>query len=176
MIRLALFVAGSIGLGAFLFSRSARAEENEMSLRDIFQKWGEKYGVDPMLIEAHAMAESALDPNAVRWNPPADISVGLMQVLYIPSDLSNRNSPPKNRLQVDGWHDATFDKLKDPNFNVMIAAQIMRYNINTYGLPRAIAVYNNYSQRFAGRDGPFTNQSYVDKVSRNYARLQEEGI
>lgn len=145
-----------------------------MTLQEIFKKWGDVYGVDPLLLEAHAMAESNLNPTAVRWNPPSDISVGLMQILYIPGDLNDRNSPPKNRLNVDGWRDATFDKLKDPDFNVMIAAQIMRYNINTYGMPRAIAVYNNYSQRMAGRNGPFTNQSYVDKVSRNYAQLQEK--
>lgn len=163
------------GMGAYLYMKNANAVggDTEVSLRDIFRKWGDRYGVDPLLLEAHAIVESNLDPDAVRWNPPSDISVGLMQILYIPTDLNDVNSPPKNRLNVDGWNAATFDKLKDPDFNVMIGAQIVRYNITTFGLPRAIAVYNNYSQRFAGMGGPFTNQSYVNKVSRAYAQLQE---
>src|SRR5579859_7824797 len=172
MMRLAALIAGTIGAALLLWTRSVQAGEKEMSLREIFDKWGNQYGVDPLLLEAFATVESGLDANAVRWNPPKDISVGLMQVLYIPSNINVPNSPPTNRFNVDGWSEATFDKLKDPEFNVRIASQIVAWNVKTFGMPRAIAVYNNYSQRFAGVNGPFTNQSYVDKVLRNYARLQ----
>lgn len=163
-----------LGIAAFFYSRSASAQGNEMSLRDIFNKWGGRYGVDPLLLEAHAMEESELDANAVHWNPPSDISVGLMQVLYIPSDISDVNSAPKNHFNVEGWSEATFDKLKDPDFNVRIAAQIVAWNIRTYGMPRAIAVYNQYTARFSGINGPFPNADYVAIVSRNYARLKGE--
>ena len=141
-------------------------------LDSIFKKYGTRYGVDPLLLKAIATVESSLKSDAV--NEADRYSVGLMQILYRPSSALDRNSPPSNRFNIEGWNEATFDKLKDPDFNVKLGAQILAWNIKTYGMPRGIAVYNAWDQRHAPQGGPFKNQSYVDKVTRVYAQLQEK--
>jgi soluble lytic murein transglycosylase-like protein len=141
-------------------------------LTTIFQTYGKLYKVDPLLLRAIAITESNLKADAVRWNPPSDISVGLMQILYIPSDLQNLDSPPTNRFNVNGWNVATFNKLKDANFNVSIGAQILAWNLRTYGYPKGIAVYNSYAARASQVAGPFPNAAYVQKVLSAYSQLK----
>lgn len=153
-----------------LFSRAASGK-SATGLDAIFDKYGNQYGVDPALLKAIASVESSLNPNAI--NAGDRYSVGLMQILYRPS-TADRNSPPTNRFDIDGWRDATFDKLKDPDFNVKMGAQILAWNIKTYGLPRAIAVYNAWDQRAAPVNGPFKNQAYVNKVLAHYLAFLEE--
>lgn len=140
----------------------------------LFEKYGQLNSVDPLLLKAVATAESNLNPKAVRNNPPHDVSVGLMQILYLPSIPGDLSSPPSNRFNVNGWKDATFERLQDPDFNIMIAAQILSYNLRIYGYPRGVAVYNSYSARNDPAQGPFRNQTYVNRVLREYALLRGE--
>jgi len=139
------------------------------NLDAIFQRYGIAYGVDPLLLKAIAMRESSLNPEAI--NAADHYSVGLMQVLYRPRDEDNLDAGPKNHFNVEGWDQATFTKLKDPDFNVKIGAQILAWNIRTFGLPRGIAVYNAWDQRDMPINGPFKNQAYVDGVLSNYRSL-----
>lgn len=175
MRLLALIAASVAGLILLLWPKRGMAmDEKRTPLDAIFEKYGARYGVDALLLKAIATVESSLNPAAVRWNPPHDISVGLMQILYLPIVPGDTNSAPKNWFNVDGWADATFEKLKDADFNVRIGAQIIAWNIKTFGFKRGIAVYNAWSARHAGVDGPFPNQPYVEKVLRVYARLREK--
>jgi soluble lytic murein transglycosylase-like protein len=136
---------------------------------DEFQKWATKYGVDWKLLKAHAMAESSLMAGA--FNPEKkgaqDGSYGLMQI-YVVTDALGR---VVNRLNVDNWPPAKPEALFDPDYNVQIGAQIVASNIKAWGMPRAVAVYNNFSARKSPQAGPFPNQVYVDRVLKNYRRL-----
>lgn len=136
------------------------------ALASLYQKYGAMYGVDPALLRAIAMVESSENPVAVN---PSDPSYGLMQVLC-------KSSCPtckcQNKFNIDGWSEATPTRLIDPEFNVKLGAQILAWNIRTYGPRRGIAVYNNWGARNASPNGPFPNQSYVDKVERNLARVR----
>lgn len=161
-------VAAALGVavgGALIAGRAhGVSKQEEQAMDEIFQKYGVKYGVDPILLKAIATVESSLNPQAVN---PADPSVGLMQILCLPDGKGGC----RNRFNIDGWEDATFERLKDADFNVMLGAQILAWNLKTYGYPRGIAVYNAWDQRHAPVNGPFKNQSYVDKVIGAYRKL-----
>ena len=133
----------------------------------LYQEIGARRGVDPDLLRALAIVESSERADAVRWNPPNDISVGLMQVLCIPDE----NGVCKNRLNVEGWP-TTFDALKNPLVNLDIAAQIIAWNLNTFGFPKGIAVYNSWGAKDDPANGPFRNQRYVDKVLKHLRALK----
>lgn len=141
-------------------------QEKNPTLDDLFQKWAEVYHIDWRLAKAHAIVESSLNPDAV--NETDNESLGLMQILCKPDGTGGC----VNRLNVDGWTDATRERLLDPDFNIRIGTQIIASNIKAYGLPRAIAVYNRFAERHSPIDGPFENQKYVDRVSKVYEDLQ----
>jgi soluble lytic murein transglycosylase-like protein len=124
------------------------------------KKYGLKYGVDWQLLKALAQVES--DENPVAKNP-ADPSYGLMQVLY-PQHLNVENWPPENESQ-----------LYDPDYNVSIGAQIIKWNVQSFGLEKGIAVYNMWGARHSPDNGPFPNQSYVDKVKGKLAVIKGSG-
>ncbi len=134
------------------------------SIDDLFRKWGAVYGVEWRLLKAIADTESRLNPDAV--NAADKESIGLMQVLCRPDGAGGCS----NRLNVDGWSEATREKLFDPRFNIRIGAQILAWNIRTYGMPRAIAVYNRWAERTSPVAGPFLNKLYVDAVLDNDMR------
>ena len=138
------------------------ADVNPPSIDDLLKKWSAVYGVDWQLLRAVALKESRLNPRAV--NLADRESIGLMQVLCRPDGRGGCG----NRLNVDGWSEATREKLFDPDFNIRIGAQILAWNICTYGMPKAIGVYNRWAERRSPVAGPFENQSYVDAVLANY--------
>jgi len=155
------FASHSVGASP-LFAKTSDASSPSMD--DIFRKWGAVYGVDWQLLKAIAITESSLNPDAV--NAADNESIGLMQVLCRPDGGGGCS----NGLNVDGWSEATRKKLFDPRFNIKIGAQILAWNIRTYGLPKAIAVYNRWAERTSPVAGPFENQSYVDAVLDNNVR------
>lgn len=134
-------------------------------LDSIYQKWGNYYGIDWRLIKAIAQHESSENPSAVDPNDP---SLGIMQVLCTgyPNTITC-----KNTLNVQNWPPLTFDKLFDPDYNIEIGTSILKWNLDTYGFPKGIAVYNDWESRNDDANGPFTNQSYVDDVLSRYQSL-----
>lgn len=140
-------------------------QEKNPTLDDLFHKWADIYSVDWNLSKAHAIVESALNASAI--NETDNESLGLMQILCRPDG----NGGCINRLNVDGWSEATREKLLDPDFNIMIGTQIIASNVRAYGLPRAIAVYNRFAERNSPVNGPFQNQKYVDRVLKVYKDL-----
>lgn len=145
-------------------SGSSGGAGGPVDLDGLFKKWGDHYDVDWRLLKAVAIHESSLNPNAVN---AADPSYGLMQVLC----RHGADGVCVNHFDVEGWDEATTEKLKDPDFNIMIGAQILAYNLQTFGSPKGIAVYNSWDQRNASPIGPFKNQSYVSAVLANYRNL-----
>jgi soluble lytic murein transglycosylase-like protein len=162
-----LAAIGAVALIVILSTRTAAATmnaETAQTLDEIFRKWGNRYGVDPVLLKAIATVESSLNPDAEN---PSDPSVGLMQILCIP-DATGKCS---NTFNVEGWDAATWKNLHDPDFNVQIGAQILAWNLKNFGYPRGIAVYNAWNARHAPMNGPFPNQAYVEKVIAAFTRL-----
>lgn len=175
MMWLLLAIVGFGGIALLLQPSTAEATpmpsstqqptQPAASLDSIFQQWGDYYSVDWKLLKAIAMNESSLNPNAV--NSADNESIGLMQILCRPDG----NGGCTNRFDVEGWSEATRAKLLTPSFNVQIGAGIFSWLQNTYGLPKAIAVYNKWNERSAPQEGPFENQSYVDRVLNNYRSI-----
>lgn len=153
-------VAGLIAIfiGFLLALRNMSNEVPKSDFRALYKKWGERFNVEPTLLNAIAIVESSENPNAVN---PADPSIGLMQILC---DADCETCSCKNRFNIQDWPLATPERLKEPDFNIKMGAQILSWNIRKYGLPKGIAVYNAFSARFDPDNGPFRNQSYVDKV------------
>ena len=139
-----------------------------VTLTDLYQRHGEYSGLDPDLLHAVAVVESNENPNAVNSTDP---SIGLMQVLCVPDGKGSC----KNRLNVQGWPPSSKDQLFDPDYNLHIASQILAWNINTYGLEKGIAVYNSWSAHTAPSEGPFPNQSYVNKVIAKWNEITSWG-
>ena len=129
-------------------------------------------GVPFALIKAHAVRESALDPNATRNEPPrgsrpASASYGLTQILWWPGS---------ERFDQFGYPDDSLDdgaKLFDPETNAIIGAKIMQDNLDRLGnLRDAINAYNT-GVRENVRIAP---GNYVNDVIKIYSELIKEGI
>ena len=177
-----LLLVGALLVGAVAlvtYSRRAESSPAEPSapraptLRELYAKHGAAYGVDPLLIEAIAMVESSQRADAVRWNPPHDVSVGVMQVLCAPpaDALPGSDFVCQNRFNISPWP-VRFSELKNPDLNIALGVQILAWNLRTFGFPRGVAVFNMYSMRHAGIDGPFENRQYVDRVLSIYQGLK----
>lgn len=124
--------------------------------------------IDPALLQAIAQVESSEVLEAVNISDP---SFGLMQILCTP----NGKGICTNRFpKVDGWEGTTVDDLFNPQINVSIGAQILKWNLEQYGYPKGFAVYNSWSARKDPEDGPYRNQEYVNKVLNNLRRLRDE--
>jgi soluble lytic murein transglycosylase-like protein len=122
----------------------------------LYKKYASQYGLDWKLLKAIAQVESNENPLAKN---PADPSYGLMQLLY------------PQKLNVDNWPPENVSMLYDPDYSVSIAAQILSWNIASFGKWRGVAVYNSWGARLDPERGPFRNQGYVDKVQGKYAAL-----
>ena len=162
-----LFLAAA---GVLSTMRQTAAEIREVTAMDkvefdvLYSKYGKRYGVDPKLLKALAITESSENPNAVN---PADPSAGLFQILCVPDGKGGC----ANQFNIEGWPPPDRQRLFDPDYNTMLAAQIISWNISTYGFKRGIAVFNRWKSRFDPPNGPFGNQSYVDKVLKNFRGL-----
>jgi len=171
-------IAAFIGLIYFLKGRGEKISELSPpggvpmpekpaapTLDDLYQRHGKQKGLDPMLLKAIAQVESSENPNAKN---PADPSVGLMQVLCVPDGSGGC----KNKFNIKGWPPDSEKALYDPDLSLHFGAQILKWNLDTYGMPKGIAVYNNWSARQDPQEGPFRNQGYVDKVLGKYYALR----
>lgn len=138
-------------------------------LNNLYKNYGNRYGIDPYLLKAIAQIESSENPYALNKSSHC---YGLMQILCQPDNQGGC----RNKLNVDGWPPLFIDRLYSPSYNVRIGTQILKWNINTYGLKKGIAVYNSWSARHDAKNGPFRNQGYVNKVMGKYHDLQKSGI
>lgn len=136
----------------------------------IFEDYGGQYGVSAFLAKAHAIAESSLNPYA--YNKEG--SSGLMQIL-LPIEKNKgalRHFRAGRLPEWEGVNASIGGHIFDADYNVMLGMSLMRENIRAYGLPRAIAVYNNDAATRSELNGPFPNQIYVDRVLRYYDQLR----
>lgn len=135
----------------------------------LFSKYGKIHNVDPLLIKAVALTENInLDPNAIN---PSDPSYGLMQVLMHAKNMDS--TPSRNEFPGIGeYASLTPSKLLDPEINIRIATQILKYNLNNFGYPRGVAMYNSYDQRNSPMTGPFKNQAYINRFLNHYQNLR----
>lgn len=136
----------------------------ESTLDELYVKHGQQNGLDPMLLKAVAMVESSENPKAKN---PLDPSYGLMQILCV----SDGKGGCKNRFNILDWPPDSQQSLYDPDISLHYGAQILAWNIKTYGFKRGIAVYNRWESRLDPENGPFGNQRYVDKVISHYIAL-----
>lgn len=171
-------------IGTFIWSKNAEGADvitltsatkkpiPQSSLEQLFRRIGEEKFVDWRLLMAHAKTESSLNPNAVNLEKPdtQDGSYGLMQIYVV----WGKNGRPINRLNLPEWNNITEEKLLDPELNVRLGAGIIKENVDRYGMPRAIAVYNRYAERLQPQYGPFVNQKYVNRVLTFYKQLKKE--
>ena len=138
---------------------------SDTSLEQKFENVGNRRGIDPKILKAVATVESSLDPSAIN---PLDPSFGVMQILCKSPTPEGRCL---NNLYVQGWPSSQNKLLNDVEHNIDIGAQILKWNIDTYGFERGIAVYNSWGARNDPESGPFRNQKYVDKVLREFNSL-----
>lgn len=157
-------------LGALVFTMNAQGKKSVedlgegigVNLDDVYKEQGMRFNVDWKLLKALAIVESSERPEVKN---PADPSFGLMQILCVPDGKGGCS----NRFNIEGWPPQKEEDLYDPQYNVSLGAQIIKWNIDTFGFVKGIAVYNNWSAR--NEQPPFSNQSYVDKVLREYRGL-----
>jgi len=119
----------------------------------LYAYYGNKYEVDPKLLEAIAKTESSENPVAVS----SVGAFGLMQIY-----------PQGNFQNIEGWPVSDATDLFNPGLSVKLGAQILAWNIKHYGLLRGVAVYNNWGARNDPASGPFRNQDYVNRVMGFY--------
>lgn len=129
---------------------------------DAFDRATIKWGVPFALLKAHAVRESALDPNAYRLEPTGKASYGLMQILWWPGS---------NRFAKWGYNDDYIrdgSPLYDPYVNCDIAAQLIKDNWNTFGNLRDIVNAYNTGVAESKREAP---GDYVNDVLNAYSQL-----
>lgn len=142
--------------GTPIFNRAPEAQER-MTLDQLYQKWGNRSGIDWRLLKAIAIQESSERPN-VRG---ASGEIGLMQVLCIPDS----NGVCTARFNLPDWPDSA-SQLEDPDHNLMRATQILEWNLQfTSGdVRRALGVYNG------GPSNP--NMVYAAEVLAKYEQVK----
>lgn len=121
-----------------------------------FVQAGEKYSLDPLMLEAIANVESSMRTGAINRNRNGSEDLGLMQI----------NSSHLPRLLSKG---ITREKLlSDACLSVMTGAEILSGFIARFGYTwRAIGAYNTGGG--AGRDP--LSERYATKVASEYRRL-----
>lgn len=138
-----------------------------------FAAAADETGVPFALLKAHAMMESSLNPRAFRDENPSKrtdrlgwASRGLMQLLYWPGST---------RFEKYGFsRERNPDDLYDPKTNTMIAAQLIRDNLNAVkgNLRDSVNMYNTgktESQFQAPHD-------YVNRVIAFYETLIQRKV
>lgn len=100
------------------------------SMQDCFSAAGIRHGVSPILLEAIAMKESSMRPDAVNRNRDGSWDVGLMQI-------NSRWLPALRR------HGISAEDLRDPCVSVHVGAWILAENFRQLGFNwEAVGAYN----------------------------------
>lgn len=97
-----------------------------------FDDAAQQHGLSPLLLRSIAMVESGCRPAAVHVNSNGSTDLGMMQV----------NSSWVGKLGLD-----TARLLRDPCYNVMTGARILRQCVDRYGYTwEAVGCYNAFSR------------------------------
>lgn len=151
---------------------SPTTARKKIPFEDIFRSVAADVGedhVDWKLLAAHAFVESSFNPKA--FNPEG--SSGLMQILLPVS----HNRGARTHLadgNIPEWENLDASRIFDPEYNITLACALIRANVIEFGMPRAIAVYNNSKAEGSPQFGPFPNAGYVNKVQAYFDKLKSE--
>jgi len=135
------------------------------TLDPIIKEMGTKYNIEPALIRAVIKAESDWDVNASRYEVhKTDASWGLMQLML------------ETGRWILGNSSLTITQLTQPRVNIEAGTKYLRYNLDRFkDIKNAVAAYNAGSPRIDKKTGKLVNQSYVDKVTKNYELYKSIG-
>ena len=106
-----------------------------LSNQECFDIAGERYGVDPTLLQAIAIQESSLNPNAINKNKNRTYDIGIMQInsFWIPI-LKEYGIKEKD--------------LADPCQNIVVGAWILSRCLSIFGKTwKAVDCYNKGPKR-----------------------------
>ncbi len=131
-----------------------KISENDL-YRDIYLKYSDGF-VNANLLRAVSIVESNENANAFNPNDP---SYGLMQILHTGSNI----------FYIVGWPPGSSEMLYNPDYNVNLGSQILKWNIKKYGFLRGIVCYNNWSARRGTI--PMKSWDYFFRVYVTYLRL-----
>lgn len=145
-------------VGRPLFGADAARDRPTVTLDELYQRHGDRHGVDWRLLKAVAIRESNEDPAAIG----AAGERGIMQVLCVP----NATGTCTARLNLPGWPD-TERQLLDPDRNISRGAEILAWNIHFArgDIRQALAMYNG------GMSPPPVSFSYAADVLAEYNRV-----
>ncbi|CAI1709350.1 invasion protein IagB [Serratia ficaria] len=119
---------------------------------------GERYGIEPTLLQAIAITESGLDPAAINQNKDGSYDIGLMQI-------NSSNLPSLKKYQISRRR-----LLDDPCLSVMTGAWILAGFMRRHGYSwEAVGAYNAGSAPKRG----YLRQRYARRVQSHYQRLQQ---
>jgi soluble lytic murein transglycosylase-like protein len=117
-----------------------------------FDKAGETYGINPLILRAIAKVESNFNPRAINRNTNGTYDFGVMQI----------NSSWAGTIGMDRWM-----KLGDPCENVMTGASILSDCMGKYGYSwKAIGCYNSQT--------PDKRDRYAMAVFGQLQRIQRQ--
>jgi soluble lytic murein transglycosylase-like protein len=120
---------------------------------------GERYGIEPTLLQAIAITESGLDPSAMNKNNDGSYDIGLMQI-------NSRNLPALKKYRISQRR-----LLDDPCLSVMTGAWILAGFMRQHGYNwEAVGAYNAGSAPKRGN----LRQRYARRVQPHYQRLQRQ--
>ena len=160
----------------------------------IFCLMSKKYRVPKLLLKALAIRESALQPDAYRYEPkfwekylkdnpewegedPAKVSAswGLCQLMFVVA------------VELGFGKNRTGEELCDPVVNIELAAKKLRLiwdTLNKYGtcikhyplhpLTICLCRYNGGGWKNPDDDGKLRTQKYADKVMKTWRELQKD--
>ncbi|MFS2222966.1 transglycosylase SLT domain-containing protein [Pantoea sp. B65] len=124
-----------------------------------WEQAGQRYGIEPELLQAIAIVESNLQASARNQNRDGSYDIGLMQI-------NSRHLPLLRNFQI-----SERALLDDPCLSVMTGAWVLAGFIRHYGYSwEAVGAYN------AGNapDRGHLRQRYVQRVHPHYARLKQQ--
>lgn len=161
----------------------------KQDLDQIFTNMTKKYKLPRLLLKAVAQVESALNPNAYRFEPGfwdrylknnpewrgkdpkvVSASYGLMQIMF-------------TTAWSMGFRGKETD-LYDPLINIDLGAKLLRANIDSieenklhikhqlWSIKISLSRYNGGSRGNPDGDSNLRNQSYVDKVFKAWRKLE----
>lgn len=115
--------------------------------------------ISPALLLAVCSAESDLR-NVTNWNDGGSPSYGICQVKLTTARMFNKH--------------ITASQLLQPEINIKIAGNYLRYQLRRYkqNKRRAVAAYNSGTLRMS--KGQIRNKAYVDKVMSRYKKFLRE--